>query len=569
VAQSDNIFIGTSGNVIHVDGTGATEWKNTDGPGENVGALEADSDKAVYALYEADPAVVWKIRSDGFKDWEFTLPSFGRDLTHDGNGNVYALSNPNLIKLDGADGSEVWSTSVKFTNVLEFLAADSSGIYVKTMDEDFHDHIEKYDHSGALQWDIENTSANFSRPILANGNLYVGVGSGTVKQLNKSDGSEVKSWSVADSAEQIDDIDASENAYAAKFEVFKKLKPDGTEAWSFTKSTEGFAGGVVDTDGHSYAADELETREFDTSGDVVWSRTGQTFFTHSVSIKPQSTNQAPTADFTFSKNGGTVDFTDQSSDPDGSISSWDWDFGDGTTSTQQNPTHTYSSSGTFTVTLTVTDDAGATDSTSQDVSVTVNTGSGSLTDGKETLNGSATLSTTGNGSLADQGESLSAAAALEIIGSGAFADGGETLSTSGTLVIEGSGALADGREALSGSATLVIVGSGEITDLGVQIQGTDEEQILITGSGSLSDRGEVINSSASLTIGGSGALADGREAVSSDATLPISGSGVLLDARTRIGKIRRLSSLNASLNNDDTLSSDTSLDNTLDLTVGL
>jgi len=85
------------------------------------------------------------------------------------------------------------------------------------------------------------------------------------------------------------------------------------------------------------------------------------------------TNSAPTASFTTSVTDLTVDFTDGSSDSDGSIASWSWDFGDGATSTAQSPSHTYSSGGTYTVTLTVTDDDGATDTASQDVSVSEST----------------------------------------------------------------------------------------------------------------------------------------------------------------------------------------------------
>jgi PKD repeat protein len=45
-----------------------------------------------------------------------------------------------------------------------------------------------------------------------------------------------------------------------------------------------------------------------------------------------------------------------SSDPDGTIVSYEWDFGDGGTGTGASPTHTYTAFGLYTVTLCVTDD---------------------------------------------------------------------------------------------------------------------------------------------------------------------------------------------------------------------
>ncbi|RAP59319.1 protease pro-enzyme activation domain-containing protein [Oleiagrimonas sp. MCCC 1A03011] len=85
-------------------------------------------------------------------------------------------------------------------------------------------------------------------------------------------------------------------------------------------------------------------------------------------------NNPPTANFSDSVNGLTVNFTDSSSDSDGSIASRSWNFGDGSTSTATNPSHTYSAGGTYTVTLTVTDNGGATDT--KTASVTVSGGGG-------------------------------------------------------------------------------------------------------------------------------------------------------------------------------------------------
>ncbi|MCW8875472.1 MAG: pre-peptidase C-terminal domain-containing protein [Kangiellaceae bacterium] len=77
----------------------------------------------------------------------------------------------------------------------------------------------------------------------------------------------------------------------------------------------------------------------------------------------------PVANFSYSANQLTVNFTDQSTDSDGNIVSRSWSFGDGNSSSATNPTHTYASSGSYNVTLTVTDNDGLTDTSSQSIQV--------------------------------------------------------------------------------------------------------------------------------------------------------------------------------------------------------
>jgi gliding motility-associated-like protein len=71
---------------------------------------------------------------------------------------------------------------------------------------------------------------------------------------------------------------------------------------------------------------------------------------------------SPTANFASNLTLGcvptTIQFTDQSTTPVGSIVGWEWDFGDGGTSTAQNPSHLYNNVGFYTVTLTVTSSTG-------------------------------------------------------------------------------------------------------------------------------------------------------------------------------------------------------------------
>jgi PKD repeat protein len=77
----------------------------------------------------------------------------------------------------------------------------------------------------------------------------------------------------------------------------------------------------------------------------------------------------PTADFTYTVDGGTVDFTATSTDPANSTLFHEWDFDDGTGS-GFNPSHTYTTSGTYHVTLTSTNLANLSDSITKDVEVT-------------------------------------------------------------------------------------------------------------------------------------------------------------------------------------------------------
>jgi microbial collagenase len=81
-------------------------------------------------------------------------------------------------------------------------------------------------------------------------------------------------------------------------------------------------------------------------------------------------NVLPVAKFASSVSGLTVNFTDQSTDSDGTIASRAWTFGDGTTSTLANPTKTFTAAGTYNVSLTVTDNKGGKATSNGTVTVT-------------------------------------------------------------------------------------------------------------------------------------------------------------------------------------------------------
>ncbi|MEA2053765.1 MAG: PKD domain-containing protein, partial [Candidatus Thermoplasmatota archaeon] len=84
-------------------------------------------------------------------------------------------------------------------------------------------------------------------------------------------------------------------------------------------------------------------------------------------------NAPPIADFTFSPIQptleDTVQFSDTSTDADGTIVNWTWNFGDGNISYERNATHLFANEGSYTVTLTVKDNDNAVNSTSKSVVV--------------------------------------------------------------------------------------------------------------------------------------------------------------------------------------------------------
>ena len=90
---------------------------------------------------------------------------------------------------------------------------------------------------------------------------------------------------------------------------------------------------------------------------------------------PPADNDPPVAAFDVNKTtasvGEALQFTDQSTDPDGTVEEWAWNFGDGGTSTAENPTHAFMAAGGFTVSLIVTDNDGADSVQSASTTITV------------------------------------------------------------------------------------------------------------------------------------------------------------------------------------------------------
>ncbi len=94
----------------------------------------------------------------------------------------------------------------------------------------------------------------------------------------------------------------------------------------------------------------------------------------SITSSPKAVHITPLPVATFSSSTPScekraIQFTDQSTTLEGTITTWNWNFGDGQTATTQNPQHTYTTAGSYTVSLTVRTSLGCEQSSSATVIV--------------------------------------------------------------------------------------------------------------------------------------------------------------------------------------------------------
>jgi PKD repeat protein len=145
-----------------------------------------------------------------------------------------------------------------------------------------------------------------------------------------------------------------------------KMEFNGSKIKCYVNGTK-----VIETTDNSFSHGRI--------GFYVWNHGGESHFDNVVVTVYNITNLEPTASFIYTPEfplaSDIINFTDLSTDPDGSIVEWHWDFGDGTNETiaipPANTSHQYATVGTYTVTLTVTDNEGATNNISKDIIVGV------------------------------------------------------------------------------------------------------------------------------------------------------------------------------------------------------
>jgi PKD repeat protein len=303
-----------------------------------------------------------------------------------GDGNTSTLQDPShtyasagtytvtLTVTDGNSASDAFSIDVTTTSSNTPPTADFT-FSTTDLTADFTDQSTDSDGSvTAWSWDFgDGNTSTAQNPS----HTYAAAGTYTV------------SLTVTDDDDATDNISKSVTVTAAN------VPPTADFSFSTTDLTADFTDQSTDSDG-TIASWSWNFGDGNTSTSQNPSHTYASAGTYSVSltvtdndgatdnisknVTVTAANVPPTAAFTYSANLLAVTFTDQSTDSDGTISSWSWDFGDGNTSTSQNPSHTYAADGAYTVSLTVTDNDGATDNTSQQVTVTGGGGGGEVPD---------------------------------------------------------------------------------------------------------------------------------------------------------------------------------------------
>ncbi|MFD1587793.1 PKD domain-containing protein [Halorientalis brevis] len=189
---------------------------------------------------------------------------------------------------------------------------------------------------------------------------------------------------------------------AIAFDGTNSSDPDGSIVsyeWNFSDGGKNLTGPTVT---HSFdAAGTYEVNLTVTDDDNITDRE-EVFIT-------VDENTAPTANATANRTsviaGDAIAFDGtNSSDSDGSISSYEWAFGDNSTATGPNVTHAYSSSGNYTATLTVTDDKGATATDTVEITVGANSSpTASATANRTSVDTGDTISFDGSGSSDSDG----------------------------------------------------------------------------------------------------------------------------------------------------------------------
>ncbi len=289
-----------------------------------------------------------KLDPSGLPLWNCTYDSTfsdkAIDVTTDAYNNIIVAfqekngttNNWKLVKYTPT-GTELWNTSyyTAKSNSLEAITVDTENNILLTGTHwnggNANILIQKYFPSGELIWEkiFHYSTGDYAAGIATNSFNDIFIAGSTYEALQR------------------------------KNYLFVKYTKDGAYQWSQT----------IDRTSED---DEAQDVTVDTKNKIIltgWSknvRLNADYYTIKYGADP-------IANFTYTPQHptdlDTIQFTDTSMDPAGTITSHYWDFGDNQTSHIQHPTHQYTEDKIYNVTLQVTDDDGATNTVRKQIVV--------------------------------------------------------------------------------------------------------------------------------------------------------------------------------------------------------
>ena len=393
--------LNSSGNVIITNANGAAQDLLTTTETANVTAASGGVETSITVHVETNegptasfvysptnPKVDEKVNfnASASKDPDGTIVSFRWDFGdgHSDSGETvshrYKEAGTFAVVLVVQDNSGNRGTATQTVSVGEGSSPSASFVYSPANPAEnetiYFNASQSYDTDGTIEsfdWDFGDGTTGKGETIT---HKYGSSGSYTVLlKVTDDDGN-------IDTASQTVSVGDNQGPVASffytpsspvvnqviQFNATESHDPDGTIVsyqWDFGDGTPAVSGVLVEHYFTSKGTYTVYLRVTDNSGNI--DSASQTITV--------SDNQSPTASFVYSPTnpevGERVHFNaSESTDPDGTITSWYWDFGDGKHGYGEEVNHPYSDAGTYTVVLEVTDDSGNTGIVSKTLIVT-------------------------------------------------------------------------------------------------------------------------------------------------------------------------------------------------------
>jgi len=383
IDSSNNVYIADYGNnriqKFNSNGVFITKWGSygsADGQLISPAAIDVDDSGNVYVsddnsriqVFSSDGIFLAKFGSFGWQEGQFGR--YIRGLITNNEGSVIYVSDTNNHRIQqfGHTVNNVNHPPVLDTIGNKILNEGEALIFtISATDEDAEDILSftATEIPTGAAFDADTRKFTWDSPVFGSYPVTFTVSDGafsdsetitiTVNNVNHAPVFDAVSDQVVDEGETLEF-------------TLTATDPDGDELTIEADSLPG--GAAFNGATFSWVTDSEMAGEYDVGFTVS---DGDLTNEVTVHITINNVNLLPEAIFDYAPGeiytGDEVQFTDSSSDPDGSIDSWSWDFGDGETSAEQNPVHIYTEAGTYTVTMRVTDNDS--DSAMMDVEIGV------------------------------------------------------------------------------------------------------------------------------------------------------------------------------------------------------